>query len=282
MEPLVGTGWLAAELGRPDLRVLECTVHLRRGDDGYILDTGWPDWAEGHIPGSVFADLIQALSDPYSAYPCMAPTDDRFARGMEALGVGEGTRVVLYDRSHSAWATRLWWLLRAFGFDEAAVLDGGWRAWTSEGRPISNEPAHDWPPATFVPKRRPGSFASKDDVVASLDDGATCIVNALSPEQHRGDDVGLPRRGHIPGALNVPSSELVDPETNRFLPAETLAARFADVLTRPRVITYCGGGIAATADAFALTLLGHRSVAVYDGSLEEWTRDPSLPLHVGV
>jgi thiosulfate/3-mercaptopyruvate sulfurtransferase len=280
VDPLVSTEWLAGELGKPDLRVLDCTVHLRRTDDGFLLDSGLPDWAAGHVPGSAFADLIETLSDPESPYPCMAPDEDRFARGMETLEVGEGTRVVVYDRGHSAWATRLWWLLRVFGFDAAAVLDGGWRAWTSERRAVSSGPAPDWPPARFVPKRRGQLLASKDEVVAALGDGATCIVNALSREQHRGDDVGLPRRGHIPGAVNVPSGELLDPETNRFLPPETLAAQFAPVLPKPRVITYCGGGIAATADAFALALLGHEDVSVYDGSLEEWARDSSLPLEV--
>jgi thiosulfate/3-mercaptopyruvate sulfurtransferase len=281
VEQLVAPALLAAELGAPDLRVLECTVHLRRGPDGFFTESGRPDWEAGHIPGSAFADIPGALSDPDSALPCMAPSVERFARGMEELGVGEGTRVVLYDRVGSHWATRLWWLLRLHGFDDVAVLDGGWGAWTDEGLPVSADPQPAWPEARFVARPRPELRASKDDVVASIGDGATCIVNALGREQHRGDDVGLLRRGHIPGALNVPSGELLDPETGRYLPREQLAERFADVLARPRVITYCGGGIAATNDAFVLALLGRDDAAVYDGSLEEWTRDPALPLELG-
>lgn len=280
MEPLVPAAWLAEHLADPDLRVLECTVHLRRRDEGgFFLESGRADWETGHIPGSVFADLIVDLSEPAAPYPCTAPDGKRFAAAMEALGVGEGTRVVVYDRTNSAWATRVWWLLRTFGFDDAAVLDGGWRAWTADGLPVSAE-VTDLPPAHFVAQPRP-LFASKDDVVAVLGDGATCIVNALGPEQHRGDDVGYARPGHIPGALNVPAAELVDPETNRYLPLPELAERFAGVLSKPRVITYCGGGIAATSDAFALTLLGHQDVAVYDGSMSEWTADPALPLELG-
>jgi thiosulfate/3-mercaptopyruvate sulfurtransferase len=121
-------------------------------------------------------------------------------------------------------------------------------------------------------------MAAKEDVLAAIDDGATCIVNALSAAQHRGEVDTYARRGHIPGALNVPAGELVDPVTGRYLPPDELRERFADVLAKPRVVTYCGGGIAATSDAFALTLLGHRDVAVYDGSLTEWAADPALPL----
>jgi thiosulfate/3-mercaptopyruvate sulfurtransferase len=121
-------------------------------------------------------------------------------------------------------------------------------------------------------------MVSKQDVLAAMDDGATCIVNALSAAQHRGEVSTYARRGHIPGALNVPAAELVDADTGRYLPLDELRERFADVLRRPRVVTYCGGGIAATSDAFALTLLGHEDVAVYDGSLTEWAADPALPL----
>jgi thiosulfate/3-mercaptopyruvate sulfurtransferase len=281
VDPLVSTEWLAERVGAPDLRVLECTVHLRRTDDGYAVESGEPDWAASHVPGSAFADILGPFSDPDSQLPCMAPQPARFAAGMEALGIGEGTRVVVYDRTGGLWATRVWWLLRAFGFDEAGVLDGGWRAWTEEGHPVSGEPAPDWPAASFVARPRPELFVSKDEVLTALGDEASCIVNALDRDQHRGDESGYPRRGHIPGALNVPSQELRDPTTGRYLPREELAARFADVLARPRAITYCGGGIAATNDAFVLTLLGHGDVAVYDGTLVEWASDPSLPLELG-
>lgn len=281
MDQLVSTDWLARELGSPDLRVLECTVYLRRGPEGFFLESGHDDWQAAHVPSSVFADVPGALSDPDSPLPCMAPSAERFTASMEALGVAEGTRVVLYDRVDTDWATRVWWLLRAFGFDDAAVLDGGWRAWVGEGRPVSGEPAPVWAPAPFEPRPRPELFASKEDVLAALGDGATCIVNALGPEQHRGDDVGYPRPGHIPGARNVPAQELRHPDTGRYLSREQLAQRFASLLGQPRVITYCGGGIAATNDAFVLTLLGHENVAVYDGSLVEWAPDHTLPLELG-
>lgn len=282
MEPLVSTAWLASNLEDPLLRVLECTVVLSRGPGGrgYVAESGRGGWEAGHIPGSDFIDVVSDLSDPDATVLFTKPTLEQLATSMEAVGVGEGTHVVLYDRDESEWSTRVWWLLRAAGFDDAAVLDGGWRTWTLEGRPVSVERPSVRPPARFVVRPRPAVLVSKEEVLAALDDGATCIVNALSAKQHRGEDVGYARRGHIPGALNIPARELRDPETDRYVGRDTLRARFRSLFDTPRVITYCGGGIAATTDAFLLTLLGHPNVAVYDGSMLEWADDPSLPLEV--
>ena len=202
---MVSTAWLADHLTDPDLRILECTVELTANDagGGYVVESGEAAWARGHIPNSAYADLAGALSDPDSALNFTMPSAQRFADGMEALGVGEGTRVVVYDRRFTMWATRLWWMLRCFGFDDASVLDGGWRSWRAEGCLVSTDPAPRRPPTRFVPSPRPQLVASKADVVQAMADGATCIINALSPEQHRGEDSRYGRRGHIPGAGRV-------------------------------------------------------------------------------
>jgi thiosulfate/3-mercaptopyruvate sulfurtransferase len=181
------------------------------------------------------------------------------------------------------WAARVWWMLRAVGFDQAAVLNGGWRKWTHEGRPSSTEPCA-YSPARFVPRPRPELFVGKNAVLAGLGERATCVLNALSEEQHRGTGgVAYGRPGRIAGSRNVPARALVDPTTHAYLPADVLRARFAEagVLDAGRVITYCGGGIAASSDAFVLTLLGHENVVVYDASLSEWATDPSLPMETG-
>jgi thiosulfate/3-mercaptopyruvate sulfurtransferase len=174
-------------------------------------------------------------------------------------------------------------MLRAFGFDNAAVLDGGWREWVGAGRPASTEPEPVYRPANFVARLRPGLFVGKDDVLAALGRPEVCVIDALSPEVHRGERPDYARPGHIPGAHNVPFAELVDPQTHRYLPQDHLHALFADVLsTEPeRVITYCGGGIAASSDAFVLNVLGVDDVAIYDGSMTEWAADPALPLVTG-
>ncbi|HKN92601.1 MAG TPA: rhodanese-like domain-containing protein, partial [Acidimicrobiia bacterium] len=215
-----------------------------------------------------------------SPFPFMLPPPGQFSAVMSALGVGDGTRVVLYDSLMNVWAARVWWMLRALGFDDAAVLDGGWRGWTADGRPISADPEPGWPPVTFTVRVRPDFFVGKEEVLAAIDRNEVGIVDALPPDVYRGDRHDYARPGHIPGAVNVPFAALVDPDTHRYLPEDQLRAAFSGVLSADpeRVITYCGGAIAASSDAFILNLLGVDDVAIYDGSLSEWSADPSLPL----
>ncbi|MEL7158485.1 MAG: rhodanese-like domain-containing protein, partial [Actinomycetota bacterium] len=155
MDSLVSSDWLAEHLDDPDLRVLECTVDLRPGPGGFVAGSMRETWAEGHLPRSAYADLTNDLSDPDSPLRFTMPSAAHFGAAMEALGVGDGTRVVLYDRRLTMWATRVFWMLKAFGFDACAVLDGGYRNWTAEGRPLSSDPAPSHPPATFTPAPRP-------------------------------------------------------------------------------------------------------------------------------
>lgn len=280
---LVETDWLAANLERPTLRVFDCTTYLRPDPATvYRVESGRADYDAGHIPGAGFLDLQGELSDPDSDLRFTFPTPARFAEAVGRHGVGDDCRVVLYSGDSMMWSTRVWWMFRAMGFDHVAVLNGGWQRWQAEGRPVSTE-ACRYPPATFTPRPRPELYASKGSVLAALD-GSACVLNALSAEQHAGTggrNYGRP--GRVAGSVNVPARSLTDPESNRFLPAEALAARFraAGVLEAEKVIAYCGGGIAATADAFALALIGREDVAVYDNSLSEWARDPSLPMETG-
>jgi thiosulfate/3-mercaptopyruvate sulfurtransferase len=202
---------------------------------------------------------------------------------MGRLGVSDGKRVVCYDANMSMWAARVWWMLRAMGFDNAAVLDGGLKKWKAESRPLSAS-ATVVLPAAFTARPRPELIATKTDVLAAIDDGGACIVNALTSAQHRGETgATYGRAGRIATSVNVPAQEMIDRETGAYLSAEALRARFAEVgaTGARRVITYCGGGIAATSDALVLTLLGHEGVAVYDGSMSEWARDPEAPMETG-
>src|SRR5436309_11241052 len=281
---LVETDWLAAHLEDPTLRVLECTAILHTPPEGgYRAESGRATWAAGHIPRSGFADLTDDLCDGTSSLRFMMPSAEQMAASMARLGVGEGTRVVLYDRAVNMWAARVWWMLRAVGFDRAAVLNGGWKKWTLEGRPTSTAPCA-YPPARFVAQPRPDLFVGKDAVLAGLGKRATCVLNALSEEQHRATGgVAYGRPGRIAGTGNAPARSAVDTATHAYLAPDVLRRRFAEAgaLEAGRVITYCGGGIAASSDAFVLTALGHDQVSVYDASLSEWARDPSLPMETG-
>jgi thiosulfate/3-mercaptopyruvate sulfurtransferase len=278
VDALVSTGWLAEHLEDDDLVVVDATVDID-ATSGTVV-SGRARWERGHIPGAVFADLLTDLSDPDAPTPLMMPAPERAARALGGLGIGDDSRVVVYDARESMWAARVWWMLQGLGHPEAAVLDGGWTAWEAEGRPVSTE-APPPRPATFSPRPRPGFFVGKEDVRAATEDGRTTIVDALTPKEYRGEAAFYGRPGHIPGAVNVPARSLVDRETQRFRPVEELRELFGPALDAESVITYCGGGVAASSDAFALRLLGQERVAVYDGSMMEWAADPELPLVTG-
>jgi thiosulfate/3-mercaptopyruvate sulfurtransferase len=282
---LVETDWLAQHLDDPNLLVLECTVFLHPADvpGGFRVESGRAAWAEGHIPGAGFADLPGELSDRQSRLRFMMPPAAQFAEAMGRYGVGDGVRVILYDRFVNMWAARIWWMLRAFGFDAAAVLNGGWKKWTLEGRPVTADVCLRQP-RRFTSHPRPELIADKAGVLAALGSERACVLNALTEEQHRGTGgVDYGRPGRIAGTRNVPARELVDPRTHAYLPLDTLRAKFAaaGALDAGRVVTYCGGGIAASSDALVLALLGRDDVAVYDASLSEWAADPTLPMETG-
>ncbi len=279
---LVETDWLEAHLGDADLRVYDCTTVYSSPDNQRMqFDGGRSGYDEGHVPGAGFIDVLGELSDGASPLRTMMPPVEQFAAAMSRYGIGDGVRVVLYDNQLNMWATRVWWMLRAMGFDDAAVLNGGWHKWLKEGRPISTEqPAT--PAATFVAKPRPDLFADKNMVLDAIGQNESQIVSALTQEMHAGEGLEVVQRGHITSSTCVGFNEIVDLETMAYLPLDELRNKFdaAGATADKQVITYCGTGIAATSDAFAMHLLGRDNVAVYDGSLEEWSADPELPMEM--
>ncbi len=307
---LVEPDWLADRLGEPELRLLDCTAHLSFHPEtgARRTDSGRPGWERAHVPGSVHVDVPTTLSTTEGpAYPYQAPTAEAFAAAMERLGVGDDSRVVLYDSAGGGWAARVWWLLRVFGFERAGVLDGGWIGWVEGGRPVStaaggsrsaadpgSEPAaaadgaatNGPEPATFTPDPRPELFADRAEVRASVDDEDRLLLNALRPVDFAGTGlVKYGRPGRIPSSVNLPAvgeDAIVDPESHRYLPVPELRRRFADVgaFDCDRLIVYCGGAIAASKIGLAATLVGIDDVAVYDGSLAEWGAS-SLPMETG-
>jgi thiosulfate/3-mercaptopyruvate sulfurtransferase len=281
---LIQADELFDQLDDPSLRVLDATAFLRREIDGgpYVVESGRAAFDEGHIPGALFADVPGELSDPDSPFRFTLPSVARFAYGVGALGVGDDTRVVVYAQESPMWATRLWWLFRYFGFDHVRVLDGGLRAWVDGGLPITSETTLV-EPEEFHAEVRPVLVATKEDIVLAVEGQPACLVNALPTKAFRGEGPGAySRPGRIPGSVSQPSLELLDAATGRFLDSDRLRQKLEGPLAihdRP-VIAYCGGGISATVDIFALSLLGRDDVKLYDGSLTEWSADPTLPLVV--
>ncbi len=279
LELLVEPAWLEEHLNDPNLRVVDATVQVKLWPFPRIV-SGVRNFRRRHIPGAVFADLLK-ISDPKARrHTFTFPKADRFAQFMSRLGIGEGVRVIIYDERENMWAARLWWMLRTFGFDNASILNGGWAAWRLEDRPISSQ-SSTHPPSEFIPRLRPELIVNKEEVLDAIGEKETCIVSALGRRQHRGERNEYGRRGHIPGAKNVTAWEILDRKTKRYRPEKELRELFRPMLNKERVITYCGGGIAASSDAFVLHLLGHQNVAVYDGGLLEWCKDRNLPLELG-
>jgi thiosulfate/3-mercaptopyruvate sulfurtransferase len=284
-EAIVDTEWLAGNLSDPSLRIYDCTtyLHYETGTGRpYRVESGRGDYGKGHIPGSAFLDLQGELSDSSSRFNFTMPALDDLAARFAAKGIGTGTRVVLYARKNVQWATRVWWMLRAIGFDDAAVLDGGFDRWSAEGRPVETAETR-YPAAALVARPRPGLFVGKEEVRAAIGDASACTINALAPDLHKGDNPRYGRPGRVPGSVNVPALSLLDATSLTFKAPEEVAAAFEAVGAdrSKRMLAYCGGGIAATLDAFLLHQLGYRDIAVYDNSMSEWAKDETLPIERG-
>jgi thiosulfate/3-mercaptopyruvate sulfurtransferase len=276
MHPLVSTEWLAERLGQPSLRVVDVRWYLdpsRRGRDEY---------AAGHLPGAVFLDVEEDLSapggrrgGPRGRHPW--PPPEQVSRVMGAAGIGADTTVVAYDDQGGATAARLWYLLLAHGHEAAAVLDGGIRKWTAEGRPLETTVPHA-SPGVFAARLLPGRVVPKDEMARSHRE--RLVLDARAPERYRGEVEPIdPRAGHVPGARSAPFTQNLTAEpVPVFRSPEELRARYAALgaVERPPVV-YCGSGVTACHDLLALRLAGLDG-QLYAGSWSEWSADPELPL----
>ena len=279
IDTLVTTEWLSKHINDPDLVLLDCSVVTMPDEErGFRNISGRDDYDCGHLPNAGFADLMVDLSDTSKSFEFAVPTPEQFCSAMGALGVGDDSRVVLYDANYTAWAARVWWMLRWVGFDNAAILDGGLGAWAAEKRPLSTEPVSR-PAKHLTPAPRPELIADRNEVLASLDDDSVYLIDTMPEEFYRGEMTMYARPGHITGASNINGLNLLD-ASGRFRSQDELAALHKGD-RKARVITYCGGGIMASSSAFVMTRLGFNNVAVYTASLQEWAADPANPMAVG-
>jgi thiosulfate/3-mercaptopyruvate sulfurtransferase len=282
-QPIVSTQWLADNLDDPSLRLFDASVYLTVNPDGagYIVESGHARWMQEHIPGANFLEMREDFCDTSNPVPMSRPSAEHFAEMCGKHGIGPGTAVVIYAGQTMMWSARMWWLLRAAGFTNAAILDGGLEKWQREGRPMSSQ-ARPYAPATFTAAHNPAMWADKKDVLRAIHNPAVCTINALQPDIYDGQINRYGREGHIPGSHNVYYNSLLDPESGTYLPLAGLRQKFdaAGPFDR-RTVLYCGGGVSACLDAIALTMLGHEDLAVYDGSMFEWCMDPALPLVSG-
>ena len=278
MQSLVSTEWLAGELGAPDLRVIDATIFL----PGAGRDARAEYQAE-HIPGAVFMDLDEIV-DSANPAPHMLPPEHKFASRMQSLGLGDGNRFVVYDNSPLHSAARAWWMLRIFGAHYVAILDGGLAKWKAEGRPLeSGEPKVRH--GHFIPLLDRSAVADKQFVKSLLGAGSHEIVDARGAGRFAGEEAE-PRpgvaAGHMPGARNLPQSELFRAD-NSWKRGDELRAAFdaAGVDLSKPMVTTCGSGVTAAVLLFGAHLLGKDDVMLYDGSWCEWGADSETPKATG-
>jgi thiosulfate/3-mercaptopyruvate sulfurtransferase len=266
---------LQAKLGAPGLVVIDCSWNIPEAGRDMAAE-----FRTGHIPGARFLDL-DAISDRSSPYVNMMPTADQFAREVGRLGIGNDTEVVVYDSGYVS--ARVWWMFRVFGHHRVAILNGGWKRWKQDGRPVETGEAAPAAPAAFSAVPAVGAVAGWADVLAALKDGAAQVVDARTKERYTGElPSGYPgvAGGHMPGAVNIPWARMI-PQSGDFTFVSPEAARavFAEAgvdLGKPMIST-CGSGVTAAILVFQLARLGHAGVPLYDGSWHEWGQRPDLP-----
>jgi thiosulfate/3-mercaptopyruvate sulfurtransferase len=277
MDSLVTTDWLANELGANDLRIVDATYFAGFGDRNAAVE-----YDAAHIPGAVFMDLGE-IADTSSDLPSMLPTPEKFASRMQSLGLGDGSRIVLYDNSPYHTAARAWFMLRTFGAHDVAILDGGLAKWQAEGRETASG-KEQLRHRHFTVWADDKGVRTLDQMKANVDSGAEQVLDARSSARFTGEEAD-PRPathpGHIPGSRNLPVGQIFN-EDGTWKTGDALRSAFEGAgidLAKP-LVTTCGSGITASALAFGAHLLGVEA-AVYDGSWSEWGADRTTPKATG-
>ena len=245
----------------------------------YNVESGYKDYLSEHIPGASFLDLQNEISDPESQYKFTLPDIERLSNSFGKLGIGNPYHIILYSTNGLQWATRVWWMIYMLGYKNVSVLNGGLREWKRNDYDIESQ-ENFYSETAFSNPESQSFFVDKDHTLDSMNDTNCFLINALTSDIHKGESIRYGRPGRIPGSINIPFSDLMDINTHMLKsPREALSTFEKHNITKEsEIINYCGGGIAATLNAFVLYQLGFEKLKVYDNSLSEWAMDKSLPM----
>ena len=278
--------WLNENLDNTKVRIFDCTTYLLYQDENpslpYIVESGFKEYQISHIKNSAYLDLQKDLSDNSSKFRFTLPDYHTLAKNFSNLGVGDDFHIVLYSRNGLQWATRIWWMLYVLGFKNLSILDGSFNEWKKNNLPTESK-INIFEKSEFKIEINNKIFVDKNRVLGSMNTKECVILNSLTEDLHNGENPRYGRPGRIPGSLNIPFHELTDLEKGCFKsPSECLEVfKKKGIPQDSRVLNYCGGGIAASLDAFVLFQLGYDDIEIYDNSMSEWATDENLPIEIG-